>query len=69
MSDSFWAIFGCGVFVGILMTLIIAVMTRSENDAEGHYIRCDMRNYFSDRDRNRSISERNNQQINEKGER
>jgi len=52
MSDSFWAVFGCGALFGMIATIAIIGLTRSEH--EKHYIDTDMRIYIPSRDRDRS---------------
>lgn len=57
MSDSFIAIFGTGLFTGVALTLIILLLTGGRNERHS-YIDADMRIYVPHRDRDRSSSER-----------
>jgi len=68
MSDSFWAVFGCGILTGIIMTLVITILTKGE-DTDGEHdkrfndIDNDLRVYVPVRCRRRCGDKRGDKQM------
>ena len=61
MSDSFWAVFGCGALFGMLMSVLIIGLVRCKDESDD--IDLDMRLYVPVRDRDRGRTQRNSKQL------